>query len=83
MKQINIRNIYNLIRCVYDRVITINMSELEPALNGPFTPDLRNALGGEIREAKKKNNWKIKVSASLIGSCTNSSYEDMSHVHHW
>jgi len=66
--------------CQYDKVITINMSELQPALNGPFTPDLRNALGDEIRAAAEKNGWPMDVTASLIGSCTNSSYEDMCRV---
>ena len=66
--------------CVYDKVITIDMSELKPAVNGPMTPDLRNTLGDEIKAAAEKNGWPLKVSASLIGSCTNSSYEDMSRV---
>ena len=64
--------------CQYDQVITINLNEIEPALNGPFTPDLRNTLGKEIKEAANKNGWPMQISASLIGSCTNSSYEDMS-----
>jgi len=66
--------------CQYDQVIAINLSELEPALNGPFTPDLRNTLGKEITQAATKNGWPMEVSASLIGSCTNSSYEDMTRV---
>jgi len=47
------------------------------ALNGPFTLDLRNTLDREIREAAMKNDWPMTISASLIGSCMNSSYEDM------
>ena len=66
--------------CEYDKVIKINLSELEPALNGPYTPDLRNIVGDEITASATKNKWPINISASLIGSCTNSSYEDMTRV---
>lgn len=62
---------------VYDRVIEINLDELEPHINGPFTPDLATPLS-KFAEAAKKNNWPTKLSAGLIGSCTNSSYEDIS-----
>eukprot|EP00455_Lapot_gusevi_P004156 TRINITY_DN1171_c0_g1_i3.p1 TRINITY_DN1171_c0_g1~~TRINITY_DN1171_c0_g1_i3.p1 ORF type:complete len:776 (+),score=355.38 TRINITY_DN1171_c0_g1_i3:82-2409(+) len=61
----------------YDQVIEINLSELEPHVNGPFTPDLAHPLS-VFREELKKNNWPAELSAGLIGSCTNSSYEDMS-----
>jgi len=60
----------------YDQIIEINLSELEPQINGPFTPDLAHGLS-EFGDAVRKNNWPSKVSAGLIGSCTNSSYEDM------
>ena len=60
----------------YDEIIEINLSELEPQINGPFTPDLAHGIS-EFAEAVKKNGWPSKVSAGLIGSCTNSSYEDM------
>lgn len=60
----------------YDQVIEINLSELEPQINGPFTPDLAHGLS-EFGEAVKEHNWPSKLSAGLIGSCTNSSYEDM------
>ncbi|KAG5984668.1 hypothetical protein E4U55_003748 [Claviceps digitariae] len=63
----------------YDRVIRINLSELEPHINGPFTPDLATPLsqfGATVQEQK----WPEKLSAGLIGSCTNSSYEDMTRV---
>merc|ERR550514_20687 len=60
----------------YDQLIEINLSELPPLINGPFTPDLCNTLETLSVEAKK-NNWPLDVSATLIGSCTNSSYEDM------
>lgn len=61
----------------YDQIIEINMSELEPQINGPFTPDLAHGLS-EFGEAARKHGWPTTLSAGLIGSCTNSSYEDMS-----
>ncbi|GBG66271.1 hypothetical protein CBR_g57869 [Chara braunii] len=61
----------------YDKVIEINLSELEPHVNGPFTPDLAHPLS-KFADAVRANNWPEEVSAGLIGSCTNSSYEDMS-----
>jgi len=60
----------------FDQVIEINLSELEPALNGPFTPDLRTVVS-EMPEVSKKNGWPLEIEAALIGSCTNSSYEDI------
>ncbi len=60
----------------FDQVIEINLSELEPALNGPFTPDLRTKVS-DIAETAKKNDWPLNMEAGLIGSCTNSSYEDI------
>jgi aconitate hydratase len=62
--------------CVYDQVIEINLSELQPHVNGPFTPDLGNPIA-KLGENAKKNNWPVEISAGLIGSCTNSSYEDI------
>ncbi|KAF9531299.1 aconitase [Crepidotus variabilis] len=61
----------------YDQVIEINLSELEPHINGPFTPDLATPISKLASEAKK-NGWPDDVRVGLIGSCTNSSYEDMS-----
>jgi aconitate hydratase len=61
----------------FDKVIEINLSELEPHLNGPFTPDLATPIS-QMKEAAAKNNWPTKVEVGLIGSCTNSSYEDIS-----
>ena len=61
----------------FDQVIEINLSELEPHLNGPFTPDLATPIS-KIKEVAEKNGWPLEVSAGLIGSCTNSSYEDIS-----
>ncbi|THF51348.1 aconitate hydratase [Flavobacterium supellecticarium] len=60
----------------FDQVIEINLSELEPHLNGPFTPDLATPIS-KMREEAEKNNWPLKVEIGLIGSCTNSSYEDI------
>ncbi len=61
----------------FDEVIEINLSELEPHLNGPFTPDLATPIS-KMKEAAQKNNWPVKIEFGLIGSCTNSSYEDIS-----
>ena len=61
----------------FDQLIEINLSELEPYINGPFTPD-RGTPVSKMKEVLAKNDWPIKVEWGLIGSCTNSSYEDMS-----
>jgi len=61
----------------YDQLIEINLSELQPHVNGPFTPDLAHPIG-EFADAIKKAGWPSELKAGLIGSCTNSSYEDMS-----
>jgi aconitate hydratase len=61
----------------YDQLIEINLSELEPHVNGPFTPDLAWPIS-KFAEAVKANNWPEKLEVALIGSCTNSSYEDIS-----
>ncbi len=61
----------------FDQVIEINLSELLPHLNGPFTPDLATPVG-TMTEKAKANDWPLKVEWGLIGSCTNSSYEDLS-----
>lgn len=60
----------------FDQVIEINLDALEPHLNGPFTPDLATPIS-EVRALAEKNGWPMKVEVGLIGSCTNSSYEDM------
>ena len=60
----------------FDQVIEINLSELEPHLNGPFTPDLATPIS-KMREEAIKNNWPLNIQVGLIGSCTNSSYEDI------
>jgi aconitate hydratase len=61
----------------FDQVFEIDLSTLEPHLNGPFTPDLATPIS-QMKEAAAKNNWPTKVEVGLIGSCTNSSYEDIS-----
>ncbi len=60
----------------FDQLIEINLSELKPHLNGPFTPDLATPVS-EIADKAKENDWPLKVDWGLIGSCTNSSYEDL------
>ena len=61
----------------FDQVIEINLSELEPHLNGPFTPDLATPIS-KMKEEAIKNDWPMQIQVGLIGSCTNSSYEDIS-----
>lgn len=61
----------------YDELIEINLSELEPHINGPYTPDLAWPIS-RFADAVKTNNWPEKLEVALIGSCTNSSYEDIS-----
>ncbi|EWG40582.1 aconitate hydratase, mitochondrial [Fusarium verticillioides 7600] len=63
----------------YDELITIDLSTLEPHINGPFTPDLATPLS-KFKEVVKEQDWPQVLSAGLIGSCTNSSYEDMTRV---
>jgi aconitate hydratase len=60
----------------YDRVIEIDLSSLEPHINGPFTPDLSTPIS-KFRDAATKAEWPEKLTAGLIGSCTNSSFQDM------
>ena len=61
----------------FDQVIEINLDELKPHMNGPFTPDLDTKVG-EMKEKAEANGWPLDVEWGLIGSCTNSSYEDLS-----
>lgn len=61
----------------FDQVIEIDLSKLRPHLNGPFTPDLATEVG-ELGKKARDNDWPLKVDWGLIGSCTNSSYEDLS-----
>ena len=61
----------------FDQVIEINLNELEPYINGPFTPDRATPIS-QMAEVAKENGWPTKIEVGLIGSCTNSSYEDIS-----
>jgi len=61
----------------FDQVIEINLNELEPYINGPFTPDRATPIS-KMAEVAKENGWPTKIEVGLIGSCTNSSYEDIS-----
>jgi len=60
----------------FDQVIELDLSTLEPHLNGPFTPDLATPIS-QVRALAEKNGWPMNIEVGLIGSCTNSSYEDM------
>jgi aconitate hydratase len=61
----------------FDQVIELNLDELEPHVNGPFTPDLATPIS-KMKEVAAANGWPTKIEVGLIGSCTNSSYEDIS-----
>lgn len=61
----------------FDQLIEINLSELEPHINGPFTPDLATPVS-KMKEVAEANGWPLNIEVGLIGSCTNSSYEDIS-----
>ncbi|QES87519.1 aconitate hydratase [Rhizosphaericola mali] len=61
----------------FDQIVEIDLDKLEPYLNGPFTPDLATPIS-EMKTTAEKNGWPLKVEWGLIGSCTNSSYEDLS-----
>jgi aconitate hydratase len=65
----------------YDQILEINLSDIAPSLNGPFTPDLANPVN-KMKQIVKDKNYPEKVSAGLIGSCTNSSYEDIDRAAH-
>jgi len=70
------KEVYASPETYFDQVIEINLSELEPHINGPFTPDLAWPIS-KFAEVVEKNNWPEKLEVGLIGSCTNSSYEDI------
>ncbi|KAL7677828.1 hypothetical protein ACOME3_004061 [Neoechinorhynchus agilis] len=63
--------------CKYDRFYEIDLSELRPLINGPFSPDRCHRVGKDVGDAARKHDWPTNISNALIGSCTNSSYEDM------
>jgi aconitate hydratase len=71
------KEVYENPNSYFDQVIEINLSDLEPHINGPFTPDLAWPIS-KFAAAVKENNWPAKLEVGLIGSCTNSSYEDIS-----
>ena len=75
------QEVYDNPEMYFDQVIEINLTELEPHLNGPFTPDLATPIS-KMKEEAAKNDWPTKVEVGLIGSCTNSSYEDISRSAH-
>ena len=61
----------------YDQLIEIDLNSLKPLINGPHSPDRAHKVGAGVGAAARENNWPLEVSAALIGSCTNSSYEDI------
>jgi aconitate hydratase len=61
----------------YDQLIEIDLDELKPMINGPHSPDRAHRVGAEVGTAATENGWPLEISSSLIGSCTNSSYEDI------
>ena len=61
----------------YDQLIEINLDELKPLINGPHSPDRAHKTGKAVGAAARENDWPLEVSSALIGSCTNSSYEDI------
>ena len=71
------KEVYENPSAYFDEVVEINLSDLEPHVNGPFTPDLAWPIS-KFAEAVRENNWPSKLEVGLIGSCTNSSYEDIS-----
>ena len=64
----------------YDRVVEIDLSTLAPMINGPHSPDRAHRVGAEVGAAASAGGWPVEISAALIGSCTNSSYEDLTRV---
>ncbi|KAE9537575.1 hypothetical protein AGLY_006598 [Aphis glycines] len=62
--------------CQYDQLIELDLTTLEPHVNGPFTPDLAHPIS-KLGNNAKKSDWPVEIKVGLIGSCTNSSYEDM------
>ncbi|NBO68116.1 MAG: aconitate hydratase, partial [Actinobacteria bacterium] len=62
---------------LYDKTIEIDLSTLKPLINGPHTPDLAHRVGTGVAKAAAENKWPLEISSALIGSCTNSSYEDI------
>ena len=71
-------DVYENPETYFDEVIEINLDDLKPHINGPFSPDLATRAGEEMLEKAQANDWPLNVEWGLIGSCTNSSYEDLS-----
>ncbi len=61
----------------YDRLVEIDLDQLKPLINGPHSPDRANKVGEQVGAEARANDWPLEISAALIGSCTNSSYEDI------
>ncbi len=61
----------------YDRLVEIDLDELKPLINGPHSPDRANRVGTQVGDEARANGWPLEISSALIGSCTNSSYEDI------
>jgi aconitate hydratase len=61
----------------YDRLVEIDLDELKPMINGPQSPDRAHRVGAEVADAAREHGWPLEISSALIGSCTNSSYEDI------
>ena len=62
---------------LYDQLIEIDLDELKPLINGPHSPDRANRVGAAVGAEARANDWPLEISAALVGSCTNSSYEDI------
>ena len=62
---------------LYDQLVEIDLDALKPLINGPHSPDRAHKVGGAVGDAARENDWPLEISAALIGSCTNSSYEDI------
>src|SRR5207342_1490949 len=62
---------------LYDQLIEIDLDELKPLINGPHSPDRAHKVGAEVAADAAANGWPLEISSALIGSCTNSSYEDI------
>ena len=65
---------------LYDRLVEIDLSTLAPLVNGPHSPDRAHRAGAPLGDAAREHGWPLEISAALIGSCTNSSYEDLTRV---
>ena len=61
----------------YDQLIEIDLDELKPLINGPHSPDRAHRVGRDVGDAARANDWPLEISSALVGSCTNSSYEDI------